>query len=171
MSENRWAWIERERLQQWVGALADLEKPVIAAVDGVAYGAGLSLALAADFILATPAARLCAVFTRVGLVPDAGAMYFLPRRVGLPRAKELVFSAREVNAQEALRIGLVDSVVPGDLMAQALAMAGSFNGAATDAIGLAKAVMNRSLESDRAPSPGRQSAVRRGISALTAEYQ
>ncbi len=138
-----------QALQHWMGALADLEKPVIAAVDGVAFGAGLSLALAADFILAAPGARFCAVFTRIGLVPDAGAMYFLPRRVGLPRAKELVFSAREVGAEEALRIGLVDEVVHDGLMTRALAMAQGFHGAGADAMGIAKNIMNGSFESGR----------------------
>jgi enoyl-CoA hydratase/carnithine racemase len=142
----------RERMQQlqrWFDELVDLEKPVIAAVDGVAFGAGLSLALAADFVLAAPGARFCAVFARIGLVPDAGAMYLLPRQVGLARAKELVFSAREVNAAEAQRIGLVHHLVEGDLMAAALSFAGQFNESATQAIGMAKAVMNRAFESQR----------------------
>ena len=142
----------RERMQQlqrWFDELVDLEKPVIAAVDGVAFGAGLSLALAADFILASPGARFCAAFARIGLVPDAGAMYLLPRQIGLARAKELVFSAREVNAAEALRIGLVHDLVEGDLMAAALSFAARFNESATQAIGMAKAVMNRAFESQR----------------------
>jgi enoyl-CoA hydratase/carnithine racemase len=142
----------RERMQQlqrWFDELVDLEKPVIAAVDGVAFGAGLSLALAADFVLASPGARFCAAFARIGLVPDAAAMYLLPRQVGLAHAKELVFSAREVNAAEAQRIGLVHHLVEGDLMAAALSFASQFNESATQAIGMAKAVMNRAFESQR----------------------
>jgi 2-(1,2-epoxy-1,2-dihydrophenyl)acetyl-CoA isomerase len=142
----------RERMQQlqrWFDELVDLEKPVIAAVDGVAFGAGLSLALAADFVLASPRARFCAAFARIGLVPDAGAMYLLPRQVGLARAKELAFSAREVDAAEALRIGLAHGVVEGDLLTAALAFAAQFNESATQSIGIAKAVMNRAFESDR----------------------
>lgn len=81
-------------MQRWFDGLVDLEKPVIAAVDGVAFGAGLSLALAADFVLASPRATFCAVFARLGYVPDLGGMYLLPRAVGLARAKALAFSAR-----------------------------------------------------------------------------
>lgn len=97
-------------LQRWFDDLVDLEKPVIAAVDGAAFGAGLSLALAADFIIASASARFCSVFARLGFVPDAGGMYLLPRAIGLARAKDMVFSARVVSAQEALDIGLVQQV-------------------------------------------------------------
>ena len=72
---------------------------------------GLSLALAADFVLASPRAKFCAVFARLGYVPDMGAMYLLPRAIGLARAKDLVFSARVVDAEEALDLGLVQQVV------------------------------------------------------------
>ena len=78
-----------------------LTKPVIAAVDGPAFGAGLSLALAADFVLATRRAKFCAVFGRIGLVPDLGALHLLPRIVGQQKAKELVFTARRVSGDEA----------------------------------------------------------------------
>jgi enoyl-CoA hydratase/carnithine racemase len=137
------------RLHLWFDQLVDLEKPVIAAVDGLAFGAGLSLALAADYVLATPRAKFCCVFARIGLVPDAGAMYLLPRAVGLARAKDIVFSARVVEAEEALRIGLVQDMVPGDVRAAALAFAERFHGAPTAALGLAKSVMNRAFESER----------------------
>jgi 2-(1,2-epoxy-1,2-dihydrophenyl)acetyl-CoA isomerase len=138
-----------QRLHRWFDELVDLEKPVIAAVDGVAFGAGLSLALAADFVLATPRARFCSVFARLGFVPDAGGMYLLPRAIGLPRAKEMVFSARVVEAQEALAIGLVQQLCPGDVVQAALALAQRFHSAPTAAIGVAKSVMNRAFESDR----------------------
>ena len=71
-------------LHQWLPELVNMEKPVIAAVDGPAFGAGLSLALAADFVLATRRAKFCAVFGRIGLVPDLGMLHQLPRIVGLP---------------------------------------------------------------------------------------
>jgi 2-(1,2-epoxy-1,2-dihydrophenyl)acetyl-CoA isomerase len=137
------------KLHRWVEALVDLEKPVIAAVDGVAFGAGLSLALAADFVLATPRARFCCVFARIGLVPDAAAMYLLPRAVGLNRAKELVFSARVVEAEEAQRIGIVQEVCVGDVREAALALAERFHAAPTQALGLAKGILNRAFESER----------------------
>lgn len=142
----------RERIRKmhpWFDALVDLEKPVIAAVDGVAYGAGLSLALAADFVIASPRASFCAVFARIGYVPDLGLMYLLPRAVGLARAKELVFSARVVDAQEALSLGLVQRLSAGDVLEDAVAWATRFEHAPTEALGLAKSVMNHAFESDR----------------------
>lgn len=80
----------RERMRsihRWLDELVDLEKPVIAAVDGAAFGAGLSLMLAADFVLASPTAKFCTAFARMGYVPDMGMMYTLPRAVGLAHAK------------------------------------------------------------------------------------
>ncbi len=137
------------KLHRWFDELVDLEKPVIAAVDGVAFGAGLSLALCADFVLATPRAKFCAVFARLGFVPDMGAMYLLPRAVGLPRAKDLVFTGRVVGTDEARDMGLVHRVVQGDLMETALEFAARFHSAPTEALGIAKSVMNRAFESDR----------------------
>ena len=142
----------RERIRKihrWFDELVDLEKPVVAAVDGVAFGAGMSLALAADFVLASPRAKFCAVFARLGFVPDMGAMYLLPRAIGLARAKELVFSARVVDAQEALDLGLVQQVCTGDLLQSAVDFARRFQHAPTGAIGLAKSVMNHAFESER----------------------
>jgi 2-(1,2-epoxy-1,2-dihydrophenyl)acetyl-CoA isomerase len=142
----------RERLlslDRWFDELVDLEKPVIAAVDGVAFGAGLSLALAADIVLASPRARFCSVFARLGFVPDAGGMYLLPRAVGLARAKDMVFSARVVEAQEALAIGLVQRICEGDVLQAALEHASRFAHAPTAALGIAKTVMNHAFESER----------------------
>lgn len=119
--------------------LLSLEIPVIAAVDGAAYGAGFSLALAADFVLVTPRARFCMVFMRVGLVPDCGATYTLPRVVGAQRARELFLSAREVGADEALRLGIAMEQHASDtLLPRALALAASFAGASPLAQGLVK---------------------------------
>lgn len=137
------------RIHRWFDELVDLEKPVIAAVDGVAFGAGLSIALAADFVIASPRAKFCAVFARLGYVPDMGAMYLLPRAIGLARAKDLVFSARVVEAQEALQLGLVQQVCTGELLQSALDFAQRFAHAPTEAIGLAKGVMNHAFESER----------------------
>lgn len=142
----------RERIRKihrWFDELVDLEKPVIAAVDGSAFGAGLSLALAADFVIASPRAKFCAVFARIGYVPDMGLMYLLPRAVGLARAKELVFSARVVDTGEAQSLGIVQQVAEGDVVQEALALAARFEHAPTEALGLAKSVMNRAFESDR----------------------
>ena len=137
-------------LHQWFPELVNLEKPVIAAVDGPAFGAGLSLALAADFVLATRRAKFCAVFGRMGLVPDLGALHLLPRIVGQQKAKELVFTARTVDAQEAKQLGMVYDIVEDGaaLTEAALALARRFGQASTAAIGMAKTIMNQSFESD-----------------------
>ncbi|MCD0503025.1 enoyl-CoA hydratase/isomerase family protein [Bordetella petrii] len=137
-------------MQRWFDELVDLEKPVIAAVDGAAYGAGLSLALAADFVLATPRASFCAVFARIGYVPDLGGMYLLPRAVGLARAKAMAFSARVVGAQEALGLGIAHQLVePATLLDTAVELAGRFEQAPAGALGIMKSVMNHAFESDR----------------------
>jgi 2-(1,2-epoxy-1,2-dihydrophenyl)acetyl-CoA isomerase len=119
--------------------LITLDKPVIAAVDGPAFGAGFSLALAADFVLVGPRARFCMVFMRMGLVPDCGASYSLPRVVGAQRAHELFLSAREVDAAEALSLGIAMEQHASDaLLPRALALAESFAGASPLAVSLVK---------------------------------
>lgn len=132
----------RNRLQDlhaWLQDLLTLDRPVIAAVDGAAAGAGFSLALAADFILATPRARFCMSFMKVGLVPDCGAFYTLPRFVGVQRAKELMLSARDIEGAEALQLGLVMELhAPAQLLPRAQALAASFVQASPAAVSLVK---------------------------------
>jgi 2-(1,2-epoxy-1,2-dihydrophenyl)acetyl-CoA isomerase len=112
---------------------------VIAAVDGAAAGAGFSLALVADFILATPRARFCMSFMKVGLVPDCGAFYTLPRIVGVQRAKELMLSARDVEGAEALQLGIAMELhAPEQLLPRAQALAASFVQASPAAVSLVK---------------------------------
>lgn len=136
-------------LHEWLADLIQLDRPVIAAVDGVAYGAGFSLALTADFILATPRARFCMSFLRVGGVPDCGAFYTLPRIVGVQRAKELMLSARELGAVEAQQLGIVLEVhAPESLQARARALAASFVEAPAGAVGMTKRALAASLGSD-----------------------
>ncbi|WP_295374314.1 enoyl-CoA hydratase-related protein [uncultured Pseudacidovorax sp.] len=108
------------RLQALVRAIAGAGKPVVAAVDGLALGAGMSLALACDVVVASDGSRFGAVFGKVGLTPDAGLFYTLARRVGGARAQNLMLSARLVEAPEALTIGLADAVVePAALLERA----------------------------------------------------
>lgn len=136
-------------LHGWIAQLADLDRPVIAAVDGVAYGAGFSLALVADFVIASSRARFCMPFMKVGLVPDCAAFYTLPRVVGLARAKELVFTAREIGADEARGMGVVLEVVePEALHARAVSIARALADASPVAFGLSKRALNLSLNSD-----------------------
>lgn len=132
-----------------VSALAQLDRPVIAAVDGPAFGAGFGLALLADLVVASERARFAMAFQRVGLVPDFGAAYTLPRAVGLQRAKEIVYSARTIDAAEALRLGLVLEVQPVErLMPRVRALAQALAEASPAALGLAKRALNASLQSD-----------------------
>lgn len=132
----------RARMQEthrWLRELIVLDRPLIAAVDGAAYGAGFSMALAADFVLATPRTRFCMSFMKLGLVPDAGATYTLPRVVGAQRARELMLSAREVRAPEALTLGIAMELhEPDRLLARALELAASFAGASPLAVSLLK---------------------------------
>jgi 2-(1,2-epoxy-1,2-dihydrophenyl)acetyl-CoA isomerase len=128
--------------------LMALDIPVIAAVDGVAFGAGFSIALMCDIVLVSERARLCMVFQRIGLIPDMAAHYTLPRVVGLQRAKELVFSARELDAAEALRLGIAMEVLPAEaLLPRAQSIAHSFAGASPVALRLSKRALQQSLGS------------------------
>lgn len=137
-------------IHAWLPELVNLEKPVIAAVDGAAFGAGFNMALAADFVLCTPRANFCQVFVRIGLVPDFGGLYLLPRIVGLQKSKELMYSARVVGAEEAKELGIVHAVhAPEQLMQAALELAGRFRHAPTEAIGITKNLLNQSFQTDQ----------------------
>ncbi|MDN3921310.1 enoyl-CoA hydratase/isomerase family protein [Roseateles violae] len=144
----------RRRMREahvWVEQLRSLELPVIAAVDGPAYGAGFSIALAADFVLASTRASFCMSFAKVGLVPDFGALYMLPRAVGLTMAKELAFSARRVGVEEAQRLGIVHAVhEPEALDEAAQRFAQRFLGAPREALALSKSLLNKSFETNYA---------------------
>ncbi len=136
-------------VHDWIATLGELDRPVVAAVDGIAFGAGFSLALIADLVIATTRARFCMPFLKVGLVPDFGAFFTLPRAVGLARAKDLVFTAREIGAAEAQRYGAVLEVVaPERLDARCAAVAAALAAAPPAAFGLAKRALNLSLGSD-----------------------
>jgi 2-(1,2-epoxy-1,2-dihydrophenyl)acetyl-CoA isomerase len=134
--------------QRLLRALWELEKPVIAAVNGVAAGLGSHLAFASDFVIAAAEARFIEVFVRRGIAVDAAGAFLLPRLIGLQKAKELVFFGDDLSADDALRIGLVSKVVPGDqLRAAAREWAERLAKGPTFAIGMSKRLLNRSLES------------------------
>ena len=128
--------------------LYSLEKPVIAAVNGAAAGAGFNIALACDFIVASESASFIQVFAKVGLVPDLGGLYLLSRVVGLNVAKELCFTARKVLPDEAKALGIVNHVVPHDLlMAKARELAGQIVKASPTATAMTKNLLNKSSNS------------------------
>ena len=136
--------------QRLIAAVLDCEKPVVAAVGGTAAGIGAHLALASDLVIASDQARFIEVFVRRGIVPDGGGAYLLARLVGLHKAKELVFFGDDLGAEEAARLGIVNTVVPaGELDTVVRAWAERLASGPTIAIGLAKRLLNRSAESDR----------------------
>lgn len=141
-------WHRQRRTHHLLTILHDLPKPTIAAVNGAAAGLGADLALCCDFVIGARDATFVMSYVLRGLIPDGGGMYFLPRRVGLARAKELIFSGRMIDAQEALRINMIESVSdPDRLIDDAVAMAQSMTVGSADALALAKSIMNESFES------------------------
>ena len=127
--------------------IANMEKPVIAAINGVAAGAGCNLALACDYRIASPSAKLGETFVRIGLHPDWGGTWFLPRLVGRSRAFELLTSGRMVDAQEALAIGMIDRIAD-DLNAEIAAFTRALAAAPPIAIAGIKTALDMSEESD-----------------------
>jgi enoyl-CoA hydratase/carnithine racemase len=140
-------WRRQREFHETLAKLYHLDRPTVAAVNGPAVGLGLDLALTCDFVYAADTATLASSFIRRGLVPDGGGTFHLPRRVGVAKAKELVFSGRAVAADEALRIGLADRVLPpGDLLAAAVTWLAELARYPQTAQGLAKDMLNRSME-------------------------
>ncbi|SFQ95430.1 enoyl-CoA hydratase/isomerase family protein [Desulfoscipio geothermicus] len=152
MSEGMDAMQGKAYLQKINGIIlkiVEIEKIVISAVNGFAVGAGCNLSLASDLIVASNEAIFSEAFLPVGLVPDAGGTYFLPRILGLPKAKELVLTGKKLSAEEAERLGLINQVVPPeDLNKTVMDMAKEIAKGPSRAIGLTKVLMNRSLWMD-----------------------
>jgi 2-(1,2-epoxy-1,2-dihydrophenyl)acetyl-CoA isomerase len=122
-----------------VSRMARMPKPVLAAVNGVAAGAGMSLAMACDLVVAAASARFTMAYSKIGATPDGSSTYFLPRLVGLRRALELVYTNRVLPAQEAAAWGLVTRVVPdAELSAAVMALAAELAAGPTLALGRAK---------------------------------
>ncbi|KQX22114.1 enoyl-CoA hydratase/isomerase family protein [Variovorax sp. Root434] len=140
-------WSRQQRVHHTQSLLHTMPKPTIAAVNGAASGLGADTALACDFIIASDVASFTWSYINRGIIPDGGGMYFLPRRVGLAKAKELIFSGRKVEAEEALRLGIADRKVDADsLIAQAQRWAAEMSKGSATALALGKTILNQSFE-------------------------
>ncbi len=138
-----------KRYNPIIRAMRNLPKPILCRLNGVAAGAGCSLALACDMIIASEEATLIEVFINIGLVPDSGSSYFLPRLVGMSKAFELCAMGNKVKAAEALQLGLVSKVVPADQLDAAVAgYTDYFAKAPTKAIGIIKKMLNKAVTSN-----------------------
>lgn len=138
-----------EALSSSLTAVARIPKPVVAAVTGYALGGGCELALTADFRVCGDNAKLGQPEIQLGIIPGAGGTQRLPRLIGPARAKDLIYTGRFVDAEEALRIGLVDHVVPADhVYARALELAGQFARGPAQALRAAKAAIDGGLDTD-----------------------
>jgi 2-(1,2-epoxy-1,2-dihydrophenyl)acetyl-CoA isomerase len=136
-------------LHRAVDDLAALDAPVIAAVQGSAAGAGLALVVGADYVLAAQSAKLVMAYTGIGLIPDGGSTWYLPRVIGLRRATELALTNRVLSADEACDWGLVNRVVAdADLHSEAAAVAANLAAGPTRALGAAKRLLRQSLDHD-----------------------
>ena len=138
-------------LNECILAIRRTPLPIIAAVNGAASGGGCNLALACDLVIAGASARFNQAFIKIGLVPDCGGSFILPRLIGWKRAAELMMTGDVIAAGDALRMGMINAVVPdAELMAQALAMAERLAQAPTAAIGRIKQLLEASATNDYA---------------------
>ena len=170
----------RERYHPVIEGMRNLPKPIITAVNGVAAGAGMSIALAGDIVLAGTSGSFLQAFSKIGLVPDAGSTYFLPRYVGEVRARALAMLADKISAGEALQYGMVWKVYPDEeLMAQAQKLATHMAKMPTRAYALIKQALNGSLdhslaeqleiEADLQRQAGMTEDFREGVAAFLAK--
>jgi 2-(1,2-epoxy-1,2-dihydrophenyl)acetyl-CoA isomerase len=153
-----------------IQAIRGLPKPVVAAVNGVAAGAGVSLALACDLVYAAEEARFILAFVRIGLVPDSGVTRTLVRTLGRHRAAALIFSGEPMSAAEAAQAGLVTEAVPlADLAARAGDAAGRLAAGPTRAIGYAKRLINAAEDADLDASLADEAALQE-LAGRTADH-
>lgn len=140
-------WHRQQRVHHTQALLHTMPKPVVAAVNGAASGLGADTALACDFIMASEWANFTWSYIHRGIIPDGGGMYFLPRRVGLVKAKELIFTGRKVDVDEALALGIVDRKASSvSLLADAQAWAAELGKGSSTALALTKTILNQSFE-------------------------
>lgn len=142
----------RQRISEhstWLDMLVHFGRPVIAAVNGLAFGAGFSLALMADFVVAADNARFCAAFQRVGLTPDGGMHWLLVRAVGLRKAKDILMTTREIDVTEAHQLGLVNLICPREeVLQKAIDFATGFAAASPTALAMSKEMLDTAWSAD-----------------------
>ncbi|QIN79828.1 2-(1,2-epoxy-1,2-dihydrophenyl)acetyl-CoA isomerase [Rubrobacter marinus] len=147
----------RKTYSRLVVRMVEMEKPIIAALHGPVYGAGLGIALASDLRVAAESAKFSVAFVKIGLMPDAGVSFFLPRLIGLGRAMEMSMLGDGVDAAEALGYGLVNRVVPDDaLEGEVAALASRLASLPTAALGRMKGALHASFETDLAAALERE---------------
>lgn len=160
----------RERYNPIISAMRRLDQPIVGAINGVAAGAGASLAFACDIRIAAESASFVLAFGRIGLIPDSGATWLLPRLVGPAKAAELALLGGPLSATEAERFGLVARVVPADaLAAEARAVAARLAALAPRALALTKRALERSWSIDL-DTALEEEAYRQGIAGATADH-
>jgi 2-(1,2-epoxy-1,2-dihydrophenyl)acetyl-CoA isomerase len=141
--------VVKEQFNPIVRLLRSIEKPVVCAMNGVAAGAGANIALSCDFIIASENASFVQSFTKIGLIPDSGGTYLLPRLIGLSRATQLMMLGERLSASDALAMGLVYKVVPElSLERESLEFAHKLAAMPTRALGLTKQALNRSFNNN-----------------------
>jgi 2-(1,2-epoxy-1,2-dihydrophenyl)acetyl-CoA isomerase len=164
-------WQRQQRVHRAQSLLHSLPKPTIAAVNGAAAGLGADVALACDFVVASPFASFTWSYIQRGLIPDGGGMYFLPRRVGLAKAKELIFTGSTVDVDMAIALGIADRKTSAErLLSDAQAWARELAKNSTTAIALTKSILNESFEcsADQVFKEGSQAM---GICYTSAEHR
>ncbi len=138
--------IVREHYNPIIKKIREIEKPVIAAVNGVAAGAGANLALVCDIVIAAKSAKFIQAFSKIGLIPDSGGTYFLPRLIGLPKATAIIMTGEPVNAKTAEQIGMIYSVVGDEeLEKKSFKLAAYLASMPTIGLGYTKKLLNQSL--------------------------
>ncbi|SDZ36604.1 enoyl-CoA hydratase/isomerase family protein [Thermoactinomyces sp. DSM 45892] len=160
----------RERYNPLIQQMYSMDKPTIAAVNGVAAGAGCSLALACDMRIVSSQTKFTLAFVRIGLVPDSGASFFLPRLVGVGRALELLTTGRDVSATEAVEIGMANQLVPAsELESETLQLAKQLAKGPTKAIAMTRKMAYQSMESSLEQML-EQEAINQGESGRTRDF-
>ena len=138
--------IVREHYNPIIKKIRQIEKPIIAAVNGVAAGAGANLALACDIVIATQSAKFIQAFSKIGLIPDSGGTYFLPRLIGLPKAAAIMMTGHPVSAKKAERMGMIYAVCEdAEFEIKSLELAKSISEMPTKGLGYTKKLLNHSL--------------------------